>query len=181
MYYYMEGSNRKGPISLEQLKVSAINCDTLVWKKGMSTWQKADSLEELADIFVETPTNALPMQSKVTENIKELPPRKGDDYIKYVTTHPKPNSYLGLGIATTLLCCLPFGIISIIYATKVEKEYYAQRYENSLKNSRLAKRWGIASMVTALVAFLIYLIVFIVFITTQRSGSSQELFDQFII
>ena len=35
----------------------------------------------------------------------------------------RPNSYLALAIISTILCCLPTGIVSIIYATKVNSLY----------------------------------------------------------
>ena len=32
---------------------------------------------------------------------------------------PMPDNYLALAIISTIFCCLPFGVVSIVYATQV--------------------------------------------------------------
>lgn len=73
---------------------------------------------------------------------------------------PRPSSYLALAIISTILCCLPIGIVSIVYATKVNSAYEDGKYDEALKASRNAKTWGLVSMGVALVGYLLYILIF---------------------
>ncbi|GGH47932.1 hypothetical protein IA57_00210 [Mangrovimonas yunxiaonensis] len=72
----------------------------------------------------------------------------------------RPNSYLALAIISTILCCLPAGIVSIIYATKVNTLYEDGKYDEAEKASKNAKTWGIVSIALAV---LIYVVVFAIY------------------
>tara|TARA_R110002049_G_scaffold76250_4_gene196087 strand:+ start:8171 stop:8443 length:273 start_codon:yes stop_codon:yes gene_type:complete len=73
---------------------------------------------------------------------------------------PRPNSYLALAIISTILCCLPTGIVSIIYATKVNSAYEDGHYDEANKASKNAKTWGLISIGAALFGFIIYILIF---------------------
>lgn len=47
----------------------------------------------------------------------------------------KPSTYLVLSIIVTILCCLPFGIIGIIYASKVDSCWNAGNFDEARENS----------------------------------------------
>ncbi len=63
---------------------------------------------------------------------------------------PKPPNQLVWAILTTLFCCLPFGIVSIVYAAQVDSKYNAGDYAGSVASSENAKKWAIISAVVAL-------------------------------
>lgn len=71
---------------------------------------------------------------------------------------PPPN-YLWQAVAVTILCCLPFGIVGIIYASKVDSLFLASRYAEANNASRQAKTWTIVSLCTGLVGVLIYAVI----------------------
>jgi hypothetical protein len=48
-------------------------------------------------------------------------------------------------ILTTLFCCLPFGIVSIVFAARVDSKYNAGDLAGSLEASNNAKKWAIIS------------------------------------
>ena len=73
---------------------------------------------------------------------------------------PRPNSYLALAIISTILCCLPVGIVSIVYATQVNSAYTDGQYAKAESASRNAKTWGIISIAIALVGWLLYILFF---------------------
>lgn len=73
---------------------------------------------------------------------------------------PRPSSYLALAIISTILCCLPLGIVSIIYATKVNSAYEDGNYEQALSASKNAKTWGLVSVGIALLGWILYLLIF---------------------
>jgi hypothetical protein len=62
----------------------------------------------------------------------------------------KPNNWLWLAIVVTVLCCLPFGIVAIVNAVKVDSLYYYGKYEESERMSQKAKIWIFVSIVAAL-------------------------------
>tara|TARA_R110002073_G_scaffold17446_1_gene65613 strand:- start:5426 stop:5704 length:279 start_codon:yes stop_codon:yes gene_type:complete len=73
---------------------------------------------------------------------------------------PRPNSYLALAIISTILCCLPIGIVSIIYATKVNSSYEDGNYDEAINASKNAKTWGLVSIGIAVIGWLIYMLIF---------------------
>ena len=73
---------------------------------------------------------------------------------------PRPSSYLALAIISTILCCLPLGIVSIIYATKVNSAYEDGNYEQALSASKNAKTWGLVSVGIAILGWILYLLIF---------------------
>ncbi len=76
---------------------------------------------------------------------------------------PKPDNYLVWAILTTVLCCLPLGIVSIVYSTKVDSLYFNGQYEDAAAKAKSAKTWAIVSAVSGFVGIAIYLIlVFVV-------------------
>ena len=59
---------------------------------------------------------------------------------------PRPSNYLAIAIIGTLLCCIP-GIVSIVYAAKVNGLYADGKYEQAQSDSKNAKTWGIVAIV----------------------------------
>jgi len=55
------------------------------------------------------------------------------------------NNYLVWSILTTLLCCLPFGVVAIIYSTQVDSKLRMGDYYGALDASKKAKMWCIIS------------------------------------
>ena len=70
----------------------------------------------------------------------------------------KPDTHLVMGILTTIFCCLPFGIVSIIQATKVDNLWNAGQYADAQAASKKARNWAIAAAATGLVTSIIYVI-----------------------
>lgn len=73
---------------------------------------------------------------------------------------PKPSSYLALAIISTVLCCIPAGIVSIVYATKVNDAYLNGDYAGAQRASNNAKTWGLVAVGIALVGWVLYVVFF---------------------
>lgn len=67
-----------------------------------------------------------------------------------------PN-YLVQAILVTLFCCLPFGIVSIVYAAQVNGKEQAGDLAGARQASRLAKKWVWAGFLSGFVFMLLYL------------------------
>lgn len=64
---------------------------------------------------------------------------------------PCPSNYLWLSIVTLLCCCLPGGIVSLVYALKVNSRYGAGDYEGAKSASNSALWWGVGSVIAGVV------------------------------
>lgn len=71
--------------------------------------------------------------------------------VEKLPDYMKPSSGLGWAIASTLLCCLPLGVVSIIQSAKVSELWNARRYPEAHKRAKTAKRWIIATFIVGLV------------------------------
>lgn len=59
--------------------------------------------------------------------------------------------YLILSIISTVCCCLPFGIVGIVYAAKINTAVNTGDIEGANRAARLAKIWIIVSVVVGVI------------------------------
>lgn len=59
-----------------------------------------------------------------------------------------PSNYLVFAILTTLFCCQPLGIVSIVFAAQVNSKWNAGDIEGALESSKNAKLWAWISFAT---------------------------------
>ena len=65
-------------------------------------------------------------------------------------------THLAEAIVVTLLCCLPFGIVAIVYAAQVNTKLQAGNYAGALEASNMAKTWCWVSFGVGLLLCVIY-------------------------
>lgn len=68
----------------------------------------------------------------------------------------KPDNNMVWAILSTLCCCLPLGIVSIVYASRVNGYYYSGNYAAAQEAADKAKNWALYSLIGAIVANIIY-------------------------
>lgn len=68
---------------------------------------------------------------------------------------PCPSNYLVLSILVTLLCCLPGGIVAIVYSCQVNSLYNAGKITEAQNASKWARRWNVISIISMAILFLI--------------------------
>lgn len=71
---------------------------------------------------------------------------------------PKPISHLDLAILSTLFCCLPLGIISIVYAAKVDGLYDSGDYAGAQDASDKAMKYAEWGAFAGIIIGLLYLL-----------------------
>lgn len=76
----------------------------------------------------------------------------------YVPSIPKPSNFLVWAILSTIFCCLPFGIVSIVYASKVDGLWYAGKYVEAQDAASKARTWFWWSFGSALFVWILYII-----------------------
>ena len=80
---------------------------------------------------------------------------------------PRPKTWLIESILATLFCCLPFGIVGIVNAARVNSLHDQTQYDKAQRASANAKRW-------TLVAFGIGIIYLIFILIMMAVGSSSS-------
>lgn len=140
-FYIAKGDQKYGPFAINELAANGLTRESLVWTEGYPQWKRASEVPELAEI----------LQGIPPEFVNDTQ-RKPDEL------HIMPKTWLTESILVTLCCCLPFGIVGIIYASKVEGLYIAKQYEAANYQSSQAKKWVTLGFIFGLIGGIIYLI-----------------------
>jgi len=80
-----------------------------------------------------------------------LPPQGSSEYI--------PN-HLVWAILTTLFCCLPLGIVSIVYAAQVDGKRAAGDIDGAREASRKAAQWAMWSAIVLPILMILWFVFF---------------------
>ena len=129
--YKIIGADQKeyGPVSADQLRQwiseGRINAQTLVQAEG-GQWMPASRVPEFAGLFVVAPP---PVGS---------PPPFGSHGAIPPGTVP---NYLVQSILVTLCCCLPLGVVAIVYASQVNSKLAVGDHQGAVNSSNNAKKW----------------------------------------
>ncbi|MDQ3017399.1 MAG: CD225/dispanin family protein [Bacteroidota bacterium] len=70
----------------------------------------------------------------------------------------------------TILCCLPFGIVGIIHATKVETLWNTGQRAEAIKASQDAAKWTKIGFIVGVVVIGIYMLMMVFGIVAGISG-----------
>lgn len=163
-YFYIDASGQqKGPIPPSQFSMFNVSADTLVWCKGMADWQRAGAVDELKAYFGNDANGATP------------PPTPGAAGTASGATYdnvchsmgsgtpnqsmPCPPSNLVWAIVSTILCCLPTGIVAIVYACKVDNLYLMGDYQGAVEASHKARNWALGGLIASIVFYFVYILV----------------------
>ena len=137
-YWFILNGVQLGPVEESELAKVGITPDTPVWHEGLAEWKSARDIPALAHLFEQTPPRAEERPSQES---------KGSDFI----WRPCPETYLAWNIISTILCCLPFGIVGIIYSAQVSSCHQRGDFAGAERASRLARNWLIAGVVSGIV------------------------------
>lgn len=135
----------------------------LVWTEGQEKWQTA--AEIFGGVVVESltppPLDTTFQAPASTANKQGMSQQSNNAFAQ--NRPPRPESGLVWAILTTLFCCLPLGIVSIVFASKVDSLYAAGDYEGANQAAASAKKWALFAAIGWVVLVVLY-IVFIVFL-----------------
>lgn len=82
-----------------------------------------------------------------------------------------PNNNLVWAILTTIFCCLPFGIVSIVKAAEVNGKWAGGDFAGAHASAQAAKKWAIVSAVVTVGVVVLYFI-FLAGIGVLGAGST---------
>lgn len=77
-------------------------------------------------------------------------------------TNHKPDNYLVWAILSTLLCCMPFGIVAIVKATQVDTFWAQGNQAEAIEAANAAKKWTIVSAVSGVAVWFIYVLIVVI-------------------
>ena len=120
-----------GPMTFEELtRVPGFGPDTPVWREGLPDWTTAGALHDTAHLFSFHQPAYAPGSPAPAQAPEEMPP-----------------TYMVWAVIATLCCCLPTGVVALIYASKVSPLWQRGDYLGSRRASERAGWWVIISFV----------------------------------
>lgn len=75
------------------------------------------------------------------------------------TLNSRPDSNLVWAILCTIFCCLPLGIVAIVYAAKVDSLYNSGNYEEAQRASDKARKFSIYGALAGVAVGVIYAVI----------------------
>lgn len=169
-YFYIDASGQqKGPIPPSQFSMFNVSADTLVWCKGMADWQRAGAVDELKaylDNDANDANGATPPPTPGAAGTASTASGAPYDNVYHSMgsgtpnqSMPCPPSNLVWAIVSTILCCLPTGIVAIVYACKVDNLYLMGDYQGAVEASHKARNWAIGGLIASVVFYFVYILV----------------------
>jgi hypothetical protein len=178
MYYVGKNGQQTGPFTLEQAQAKYANGEILptdlMWKEGTADWKAASTFSELA---AAAPSSA---PVSVTPTYQATPtPSSGSPYVPQASAPAAYGSggvlppggqipnYLVWSILSTICCCLPFGIVAIVFSAQVNSKLATGDIPGAMASSQKAKMW-------CWIAFGVGLPLQIIVATLQIMAASQQ-------
>lgn len=143
-YWVSINNNQVGPMSLDDVIALDPSANMLVWHPGMPDWDKAANLPELAHLFGADYEECVDSQTIETE--PQPQPQQ-----ETAPAEPCPPNYLVWTVLVTVMCCVPLGVISLIYSSQVKTKYNAGDIEGAKKASSKTELWLILAFVLGLI------------------------------
>ena len=76
---------------------------------------------------------------------------------------PPPDNYLVWAILSTILCCLPLGVASIVFSSQVSSKWAIGDYAGALDSSNKAKQFALWSAIAYVIVMVVVVIIYIIF------------------
>ena len=162
-YQLSRNGQQFGPYSLDELRrylaEGRVALSDLAWSAGMPAWVPVSQLPGMSAPVSLRPVAPHPAAYRPAEPHPQVYPGN-------VTIHHhaipqivvKPESYMLSAILVTLLCCLPFGIVSIVFASQVDAKFNSGDYIGAQEASNKAKSWYHAALVSGLIIIVLSII-----------------------
>jgi Interferon-induced transmembrane protein/GYF domain 2 len=143
MYYLSRNGTQSGPFDEAQfqqmLASGQVQPTDLYWQEGAPDWRPA--VEKLRSLAPPMPSQAPGSWAQPHGQSAASPYSPPASQIRPVHSGPAPDAYLWQSIVVTILCCWPFGIPAIVYASSVSGKVSAGDMAAAKVASDKAKFW----------------------------------------
>jgi hypothetical protein len=156
-WHFIQQDEQQGPVTDEQIKSliasGNLSADDLAWCEGMAEWKP---IREITELSVYPVKAAAPesIAKPVAESIAE--PATKPAAASVMKTHVQ--TYLWQSIVTTIFCCLPLGVVAIVYAAQVDSLARSGDHAAAVAASISAKKWCHASFLAGVLFVVIYVV-----------------------
>ena len=82
---------------------------------------------------------------------------------------PPPPNHLVWAVLSTVFCCPPFGVVSIVFAARVNSRWAAGDVAGAREAARKAQLWAIGAALAFFVTGMVYVLVALAFYLTAGS------------
>lgn len=154
-YWINHNGVQSGPVDADGIKELALTSRAYVWHPGLSDWVKitqVPELEGLYEVVDEPATVGQPLQPQNTAPAQQPMNSQPVNTQPEGAPEPCPPTNLVWAIITTVLCCLPAGIVAIIYAMKVTNKYREGDIEGAKRASEVGAWWCIVSIILGILS-----------------------------
>ena len=90
---------------------------------------------------------------------------------------PMPPTYLWQSIVVTIVCCLPLGILAIVFAAQVASRWQNGDYEGAMRTSKTARNVAFVSFIVGLIVHITLLVYFVFVVGLLSGGVLSHFFD----
>lgn len=149
LWYYEHDGAQQGPVDAETLKrlvdEGVVSRETLVWRDGMADWMPAAQAPSL--MGGAPPPGFMPAADRAFST----PPGAGEAYAPV-------DNHLVKAILSTLFCCMPLGIVAIVYASQVSGKLQRGFYDDAVASAEKANQWANFSIIAGFVVGVLYVL-----------------------
>ena len=163
-YWINHNGVQSGPVDLDAIKEMGLTSRAYVWREGLQDWVKITQMPELQGYYemLAEPVDPQPAQATqqsangeaVTGQPYQPQPQytqPQQQYAPQAAAEPCPPTNLVWAIISTVLCCIPTGIVAIIYALKVTNKYREGDIEGAKRASEVGAWWCIATIILGII------------------------------
>jgi len=150
VWYFAKDEKKFGPMGLADLQhriaTGEVEATDLVWGQGDADWRPAGEVPELFPSPNAGP--GAPPPPPPPRGSSDAPWPAPAESRRRAARHVHVPTYLWQSIVVTIFCCLPFGIVAIVYAAKVDGLVANEDIRAAQAASNSAKNWCIGAAVT---------------------------------
>ena len=175
-YWINQDGVQAGPVTREELEKMSLTDNAFVWRSDMTDWVRITEMSELAGCYQPVASrvveNAGIPEGEPVADAPAMPPIPVEHIVTGTPLPPAaampqqvpqpmqqsqqampkcPPTNLVWAIIATILCCLPLGVVAIIYSTKVSQKYSEGDYAAAEHYSEVSAWWCIGTIVGGII------------------------------
>ncbi len=85
----------------------------------------------------------------------------------------KPDNNLVFAIVCLLLCCLPAGVVSLVFSLQVDNKWAVGDYQGAAESARKAKTWALVGMIAGPILYIAFGLVYFLVLAAAVSTSTN--------
>ena len=171
VYFFIDDNGvQQGPVNIDFLMKHGIRPDAKIWFEGLPQWIDASDVSELKKCLRSSGAECLTTQSYKASHYNRYDDIYKPPFNQTISEEERrklqkvsPKTWLFESILVTIFCCLPFGIVGIVYASKVNTLWQEGKYADSLKASEIAERWTRLGFYTVFALWILYVLISILY------------------